>query len=106
MKNVAPLGRQDTSLGQGAQAAEQVGDGAPAQGQDGGEGEHDEAVIGRSGESRLQGVEDGADLLGQLVVDPIESATSRTGLLGLLASEGPELFPELLLGQARAGPVS
>ena len=80
--------------GQGAEGAQQVGDGAPADGQDGGEGEQDEAAIGRAREGRFQGVEDGADRLGELLVDPFELASRRTGLSGLLASQSTEPLPD------------
>ncbi len=75
--------------GQGAQAAEQVGDGASAHGEDGGQGQHDEALIGRSGQGRGQRLEDGVDRLGELAIEPLELASAQAGLTSPLAA----LFP-------------
>jgi hypothetical protein len=90
---------------EGAEGPHQVGDGTPAQGQDGGEGEQEESVVGRAREGRFEGVEGGADHFGELLVDPFELTSRRTGLAGLLAPQGSEPFPELFPGQPRAGPV-
>jgi hypothetical protein len=73
--------------------------------QDRGEGEEDEAVMSRAREGRREGIEDGADRLGELLVSAVDLASRGTGLARLPASGGTELLPELLAGQARAGPV-
>ena len=51
--------------GQGTQGAQEVADGALADGQDGGQGQDDEAEEGRSREGTGQGVEEGTGRLGQ-----------------------------------------
>ena len=93
------------SGGEGAEGPQQVGDGPSARGQDGGEGEPDEAVVGRAREGRFEGVEDGVDLWRELLMNPIELASRRTGLASLLAAGGPEPFTELLRGQPLSGPA-
>ena len=55
-------------------------------------------MIGRTREGRCEGVEEGMDRLGQLLMDPVEDASSLAGLLGLLSPEDSEP----LLGQALA----
>ena len=80
------------SGGQGAAATEPVGEGSSAQGEEGGEGEQGEAVMGRAREGRFEGIEEGVDWLGELSVNPVEPAPRRAGLSGLLASEGAELL--------------
>jgi hypothetical protein len=79
--------------GQRAKAAEQIGDGAPTQGQDGDDGEKDESAVGRAREDRFERVQDGVNLLGQLLMQPIELASTGAGLLDLLASVGAALLP-------------
>src|SRR5262249_245781 len=63
--------------GQGAQGAEQVGDGAAADGEDSGQRQQDEAPMSRSGQGRGQGLEDGVDRRGELAADPLELATAQ-----------------------------
>src|SRR5262249_43536525 len=75
--------------GQGAQAAEQAGDGAAAGGEDGGQGQQDEALRGRSGEGLLQRLEDGADRLGEPAAGPLELAAAQAGLAGRPAAPLP-----------------
>ena len=80
--------------GQGAQAAEQVGDGAAAHGQDGGQGQQDEAAMSGPGQGRGQRLEDGVDGLGELAAEPLELASAQAGLSGRLAAlfaGGPSL---------------
>jgi len=79
--------------GQHAEAAEQVGDGASTQGQDGDEGEKDESTVGRAREGRFERVQESVNLFGQLLVDPIELMSTGAGLLDLLASVGAALLP-------------
>lgn len=90
---------------QGVQDAEQVGDGAPAQGQDGGESKEDEAAMDRPRERRLERIEDGANRLGKSLVNPFESSPCDSGFARLLSSHGTESLAELLLRQSRAGPI-
>ena len=89
------------SGGQGAQAAEQVADGMSAKGQNRGDSEEGETTIGRTCEGRCKGVEKSPRLLGQLLMIPVEVASSLASLLRLLVPEDAELF----LGQALAGPT-
>jgi hypothetical protein len=70
-----------------------------AQGQNGGDSEQDEAMVGRTCEGRCKGVEKSPRLLGQSLMIPVEDASSPAGLLGLLASHAAELF----LGHGFAG---
>ena len=72
--------------GQGAQAAEQVADGMSAKGQDRGDGQEGETTVGRTCEGRSKGVEEGPHLLGQLLMVPVETASSLASLSGLLLS--------------------
>jgi hypothetical protein len=85
--------------GQGAQGAEQVGDGAAAGGEDGGQCQQDEAVRGRAGQGLSQGLEDGVDGLGESVMVAVDLASSGAGLLGESAAVGSAL----LLGEAPLG---
>jgi hypothetical protein len=87
--------------GQGAQGAEQVGDGAAAHGEDGGQGQQDEAPMSRSGQGRFQRLEDGVDRPGELAAEELELAAAQAGLAGRLAALFPREPP--LLAPARAG---
>ena len=69
------------SGGQGAEAAEQVADGMSAKGQNRGDGEEGETTIGRTCEGRSKGVEKSPRLLGQLLMVPVEDASSLASLL-------------------------
>ena len=53
-----PLVAGDVAVGQGRGDAEQVGDGAPAGGQQGGAHQQGEALVGRPGEGGRDGLED------------------------------------------------
>ena len=75
--------------GQGAEAAEQVGDGAAADGEDGGQCQQDEAVISGTGQGRRQRFEDGVDGLGESLMVALDLAARGAGLLGESASVGP-----------------
>src|SRR5262249_21916163 len=72
--------------GQGAQATEQVGDGAAAHREEGGQRQQDEAAMSRSGQGRGQGLEDGVDRPGELAADPLELAAAEAGLASHLAA--------------------
>ena len=74
------------SGGQRAQAAEQVGDVALPDGQDGGEGQDDEAAMGRAREGWFQGIEDTVQRPGQLPAEVLELASRGPGLSVVLAS--------------------
>src|SRR6266436_298559 len=84
--------REDTVIagrvsgGQAAQAAEQVADGMSAQGQNGGDGEQEESVMGRAREGRVEGIEESMDRLGQVLMGPGHLVSSLAGLSGLLPS--------------------
>jgi hypothetical protein len=71
-------------------------------GQNGGDSEQDEAMVGRTCEGRCKGVEKSPRLLGQLLMIPVELTPSLASLLRLLASVDAELF----LGHAFAGSTS
>jgi hypothetical protein len=77
-----------------------------AQGQNGGDGEQEESVMGRAREGRFEGIEESMDRLGQMLMGPFQLVSSLAGLSGLLPSRGTELLIELLLGQPLAGRVS
>ena len=85
---------------QGVQDAEQVGDGAPAQSQDCGQGQEDEAAMNRPRERRFQGIEESAHRPGKTVVPPFEASPRLTRLL---PSHGAESFTKLLLREPRPG---
>src|SRR5262249_61549374 len=85
--------------GQGAQGAEQVGDGAAAHGEEGGQGQQDEAVIGGARQGRGQRLEDGVDGRGESVMVAVDLAAGGAGLLGESAAVGPAP----LLGAAPLG---
>jgi len=70
-----------------------------AKGQNGGDCEEGETTIGRTCEGRCKGVEESPPLLRQLLVIPVEDASSLAGLLRLLVPEDAKL----LLGPAGAG---
>ena len=72
-----------------------------AKGQNGGDCEDGETTIRRTCEGRCKGVEESPRLLGQLLMIPVEDASSFARLLRLLVTEDAELF----LGQALAGPT-
>ena len=90
---------------QGAQDAEQVGDGASAPGEDGGQGQEDEPTMGRPRECRLNRVEAGANLLGKLLVIPFDLPPGGSGLASVFTPGGPKPFADLLGGESRAGPI-
>src|SRR5262249_60057829 len=58
-------------------------------GEDGGEGQQDEAAMSRSGQGRFQGLEDGVDRPGERAAEPLELAAAQAGLAGGVAA----LFP-------------
>src|SRR6185312_5908240 len=89
--------------GEASQNTEQVGDRASAEGEDRGEGQQDEATMGRPREGRFEGIKDLADLARKSLMILIESAPGRPRLLGLLASPGVELLADFLL---RGTPLS
>jgi hypothetical protein len=91
--------------GQGAEGAQQVGDGAAAEGEDGREGEQEEPGVSRARERRFEGIKDGTKRPGKLLTNPPELAPGRSGLACLLASLSTELFPEVFRGKSRAGSV-
>jgi hypothetical protein len=70
-----------------------------AKGQNGGDCEKSETTMGWTCEGRCKGVEKSPRLLGQLLVIPVEDASSLARLLRLLVPEDAELF----LGHALAG---
>ena len=55
--------------------------------------------------TRSERGEEGVHRLGELLVDPTELTSPRTGLARLLAAHGSEPRAELLSGQPRAGSV-
>src|SRR5262249_31603574 len=57
-----------------------------AHGEDGGQSQQDEAPIGRSGQGRGEGLEDGVDRPGELAAGPLELAAAEAGLSGRLAA--------------------
>lgn len=65
--------------GEPAEGAQQVGDGMGADGEDGGEGQQDEAAIGGSGEGRRQRVEDIMDRGGEPAIDAVDAAARAAG---------------------------
>ena len=79
--------------GQGAEAAEQVGGGAAAHGEDGGQRQQDEAVIGGAGQGRRQRLEGGMDGLGEPLMVAVDPAAGGAGLLGESASIGAAQLP-------------
>ena len=86
--------------GQTSHDAEQVGDGASAQGEDRGQGQEDESPMGGPREGRLQGVKHRADLLGKLLMNRLESSPCRPRLLRLLTSHGADPLLELDSGES------
>ena len=90
---------------QGAQDAEQVGDGAPARGEDRGQGQEDESTMGRPRERRLDRLEDGTDLLGKSLVSALDPPPGGSGLASVLTPGGPESLADLLGGESRARPI-
>src|SRR5262249_17854728 len=70
-------------------SAEQVGDGASAPSEDGGQRPQDEAPMSRSGQGRGPGLEDGRDRLGKRAADPLELASAQASLSGRLAAVVP-----------------
>src|SRR5262249_49682790 len=68
-----------------AEGAEEVGDGMGADGEDGGQGQQDEAAIGGPSEGRGQGVEDVADRGGEAVVDAVDAAARGASLASTAA---------------------
>jgi hypothetical protein len=87
--------------GQTTQAPEQVGDGAAACGEDGGQRQQDDPAISGPGQGRFQRLEDGVDRLGELAADPLELSAAEAGLSGLLAALFPREPP--LLAPTGAG---
>src|SRR5262249_47003438 len=85
--------------------AKQVGDRAPAQGEDRGQGQEEESAMDRARERRFEGVEDGADLLGQLLVEAFQLPPCGAGLARLMSSQGPEPMAELLGRESRGGRI-
>lgn len=65
--------------GQGVQDAEQVGDGAPAQGKDCRQGQKAKTAMDRPRERRLEGIEDGANRLGKSLVNLFEPSSCDPG---------------------------
>ena len=61
--------------------------------------------MGRSREGRLDGVEDGADLFGKLLMTPFDPPPGGSGLASLLTSGGAEPLADLLGGESRSGPI-
>jgi hypothetical protein len=59
--------------------------------------------MGGAREGRSEGVEEGADLLGELLVNQVDLASRPTGFSSLSASGGTEQFPKLFPGQAMSG---
>jgi hypothetical protein len=58
----------------------------------------------RPRECRLEGIEDGANLLGKSLVNPFEPSPCDSGFARLLSSQGTESLSELLWRGSRAGP--
>src|SRR5262249_6791787 len=87
--------------GQGAEGPQEVADGAAADGQDGGQGEHDEAKEGGPGEGPSQGAEEGAGRLGYGLMDAPERAASGPGL----ARPAAAAFAVAAAGRGAALPV-
>ena len=58
-----------------------MGDGAAADGEDGGQSQQDEAPRGGSGQGLGQGLEDGVDRPGELAVGPLELTAAQAGTL-------------------------
>src|SRR5262249_19689058 len=86
---------------QGAEGPQEVADGAAADGQDGGQGEHDEAKEGGPGEGPSQGAEEGAGRLGYGLMDAPERAASGPGL----ARPAAAAFAVAAAGRGAALPV-
>jgi hypothetical protein len=80
-----------------SQKAKQVGDGASAQGEDRGQSQEDESTMGRPRERRLEGVEDGADRFGKLLVNVLDPPPGGSGLASVLTLDGPKPFADLLI---------
>jgi hypothetical protein len=90
---------------QRAQRPQQVGDGPSPHGQQGGQSQEDEAVVGGAGEGGLERVAEDADRFRELRVLALELASRGAGLALLLPSGRPEAVPDLLRGGSRAGPI-
>ena len=90
---------------QGAEDTEQVGDRPPAQSEDGGQGQEDESTMGWPRECRLDGVEDGADRFGKLLVSLLDPPPGGSGLASVLTPGGPKPFADLLVRKSCAGPI-
>ena len=88
--------------GEGAEAAEQIGNGMGAGGEDGCDGQQDEAAIGRAGEGRLEGTEDVVDRLWESVVNPLDTAPNGAGLAGLFTAGDLKPCAKLLGGETLA----
>ena len=81
------------SGGQGTEASEQVADCMSAKGQNGGDCEDDETTISWTCEGRCKRVEKSPRLLGQLLMIPVEDASSLAGLQRLLVPEDVGVVP-------------
>ncbi len=78
---------------QDAQNAEQVGNCTSAQGEDRRQGKEDETPMHRPRERRLKGIEDRVNLLGKLIVNPLEPPPCDTGFAYLLTPHGTKSLP-------------
>jgi len=96
-----PVVTGGVSGSQNAQVAQQVANGTSAQRQDGGDSEQGKAMIGWTREGRCKWVEESPRLLGQLLMIPVEIASSLASFLRLLVPEDAVLAP----GYALAGPM-
>jgi hypothetical protein len=90
---------------QSAQDAEQVGDRPPAQGEDRGQSQEDESMMGRPRERWLNRIEDGADRFGKLLVKVLDPPPGGSGLASVLTLDGPKPFADLLGRESCAGPI-
>jgi len=72
--------------GQRAQGPQQIADGASADGEDGRQGQHEEAEKSRSGKASGQSIKEGACRAGQSLLDVLELAACGLGLERLAAA--------------------
>ncbi len=61
--------------------------------------------MGRPRKDGFEGVKDGADLFGELLVNSFEPSPCGSRLASLLLPVGPQPQPELLHGESRASPI-